>query len=438
MRGVTMLGNHDAIFGWDGKRAYLAQDVSAGTPPPRAGLGMAAAVQRLPDGSVRAFRDRLGLGKLFWVRGDDGELTWAARPIELVRAGHGFDAVMALPRGCTLEIDAHGQIVRESQSPLPKRSQALLQAATPDVGAWIRREMDNYLAAIAAAYPHRRAYVCLSGGLDSSTIAVLVRNHFKDVVAVSFDIAGPARPESEDRLAARRLAGDLGLKLIESTVTTEALLGWLDRVLVDGIDWRDFNVHAALVNAALAETIARHHGRQEPRPLVITGDLSNEFLVDYKPEDYRGRAYYTLPRIDSARLRDILIQGLETTHREAGIFQAWDMPLVQPFAVAVEAYMSLSPEFLRDECRKDLLVRHIVGPELPDYIYARPKVRAQLGGTDSGGGVLGACVDRGIDAAFLRRRFCALHGVAGEDSLERFIRGGRYRAAIPLNLEAAA
>jgi hypothetical protein len=29
-----------------------------------------------------------------------------------------------------------------------------------------------------------------------------------------------------------------------------------------------------------------------------------------------------------ARLQDILIRGLETTHREAGVFQAWDLPLV--------------------------------------------------------------------------------------------------------------
>ncbi len=438
MRGVTMLGNPDAVFAWDGNRAYLAEDVSAGTHPPPIGLGMAAAVQTLPDGAMRAFRDRLGLGKLFWARGEDGELAWAARPIELVRAGFGFDAIMALPRGCTLEFDARGHVLREHQAPLPKRSQALSQATTAETGAWIRREIDNYLAAIAAACPDRRAYVCLSGGLDSSTIAVLVRRRFKDVVAVSFDIAGPARPESEDRVAARRLAADLGLELIESTVTADELLAWLDRVLVEGIDWRDFNVHAALVNAALAETIAQHCGTQGPRPLVITGDLSNEFLVDYKPESYRGRAYYTLPRIDLSRLRDILIQGLETTHREAGIFQAWDLPLVQPFAVAVEAYMSLSPEFLREESRKDLLVKSIVGSELPDYIYARPKVRAQLGGTDSGGGVLGACIDRGIDAAFLRRRFCELHSIAEQDSLERFIRAGRYRAAIPFNMEAAA
>ncbi len=39
-------------------------------------------------------------------------------------------------------------------------------------------------------------------------------------------------------------------------MTPDELLEPLDVVLREGIDWRDFNVHAALVNAALAREIA--------------------------------------------------------------------------------------------------------------------------------------------------------------------------------------
>jgi asparagine synthetase B (glutamine-hydrolysing) len=437
MRSMTLLGNTDAVFGWDGQRPYLAEDMFAGAPPPPSGLGMAAGVQYLRDGSVRAFRDRLGLGKLFWAQEPSGRVLMAARPIQLVRTGHAFDRISALPRGCMLELDSRGQVRQETQANAPKRAEKFNGLTIPEIGAAIRRELDRYLEAIAAAYPGRRAYVCLSGGLDSSTIAVLVKNHFENVTAISFDLALPSGNESADRIAARKLAVDLGLELIECTVSVDELLGWLDLVLVEGIDWRDFNVHAALVNAALADAVARHCSESDVRPLVITGDLSNEFLVDYKPEAYRGNAYYSLPRIDPDRLRDILIQGLETTHREAGVFHAWDLPLVQPFAVAVEAYLSLPAAFLRQENRKDLLVKEIVGSALPDYIYERPKVRAQVGGTDEGAGVLGACVDRGIDAAYLRRRFAELHSITGNDSLERFIRAGRYRASVPSTMEAA-
>jgi hypothetical protein len=65
-------------------------------------------------------------------------------------------------------------------------------------------------------------------------------------------------------------------------------------------------------------------------------------------------------------------------------------------------------------------------------VYARPKVRAQAGSADPAGGVLAACIDRGLDGPSLRRRFAELHGVADPTALDRFIRAGRYRtAALP-------
>ena len=50
--------------------------------------------------------------------------------------------------------------------------------------------------------------------------------------------------------------------------------------------------------------------------------------------------------------------------------------------------------------------------------------------------MLAACVDRGLDAAELRRRFAELHGVDDARSLDRFIRAGRYRAAMPVRRRA--
>ena len=47
------------------------------------------------------------------------------------------------------------------------------------------------------------------------------------------------------------------MPFLDATVSEEELLEHIDPVLIEGIDWRDFNVHAALVNAVLADTIAR-------------------------------------------------------------------------------------------------------------------------------------------------------------------------------------
>jgi hypothetical protein len=105
--------------------------------------------------------------------------------------------------------------------------------------------------------------------------------------------------------------------------------------------------------------------------------------------------------------------------------------VVQPYAVAVDAYLALDGEFLGREERKQQLCREIFGDLIPEYVYSRPKVRAQAGSPELGGGVLAACVDRGFDGAWLRQRFARLHAVADTSTLDRFIRAGRYHTAVP-------
>jgi hypothetical protein len=70
------------------------------------------------------------------------------------------------------------------------------------------------------------------------------------------------------------------------------------------------------------------------------------------------------------------------------------------------------------------------GNAIPDYVYSRPKTRAQIGDPEGDGGVLGLCLARGIDAGTLRRRFAKIHRATDSD-LDRFIRGGRYVASVP-------
>jgi asparagine synthetase B (glutamine-hydrolysing) len=427
---MSLIGALDPVVGWDGTRIYGTEEVEAGAPPPEALEGAAAAFQPLRDGGVRVLRDRLGLGKLFWARDRDVALQFAARPEPLVAAGHALDDIMAVPRGRVLEIDDRGQLLRDSSLRAAGRVPSG-DPGLPELGATIRRTIDDYLAAVANAYPGRRAYLCLSGGLDSSTIAVIARRHFPSATAVSFDLARPDGSPSEDRVMARRLAEDLGMRLLEATVGEDELLAYLDLVLVSGIDWRDFNVHCALVNAALADAIAGEGDGEEASPLLITGDLPNELLVDYHAESYRGSTYYQLPRVAPATLRTVLVQGLDTCHREVGVFGAFGLTTVQPYAACVNDYLRLPADFLDLPDRKDRLVAAIVGSELPSYIYRRPKVRAQIGDS-RGGGTLAACVDRGVDASYLRRRFAELHRVHDEAALDRFMRAGRYRTAVPV------
>jgi asparagine synthetase B (glutamine-hydrolysing) len=425
MSAPHIVGDLDRTLAWDGSRLYRDADLTPGAEPPLALRGAAGSVLPGGDGRVRIVRDPLGIGKLFWAEAD-GTVSVAARPWRLTQAGHDFDAIRAVPRGCVIDVDRDGAAERR-EIELGGRS------SEPGAGIecsarTIRPAVSGYLAAISAAHPGARAFVCLSGGLDSSGIAVVAQEHFPDLTAVSFDL-DRGRP-SEDRVIARQLARDLGLGLLEATVTEAQLLANVDTALLEGIDWRDFNVHAALVNAALAEAIADTVADHAGPVLVLTGDLANEFLADYQPERYRGATYYRLPDLPRPALRRILVRGLDTSHREIGVFAAWGLTAVQPYAAAVDAYLALPDAFLADPDAKSMLCRQLFGEQLPGYVYARRKTRAQVGGAEATG-VLGLCVDRGLDGACLKRRFAELHGVADPSALDRFIRAGLYRSGVP-------
>lgn len=424
-QSVRVLGSLDPGFAWDGVRVLEDSELGPGSDPPAGLRGAFASAQEDPSGAWRLSRDPLGINKLFWARRPDGTLLAASRPRLLVEAGIPFEEVRSVPAGSVVDLHPGGFTEERSLIPDSWFSRAKT-ASMEEIASGIREKLDRYLSDLAAAHPRARAFVCLSGGLDSTGIASLVSEHFRDTVAVSFDLRRPEDEASDDRQTAVRLAEDLRLPLLEANATGDQMLETLDTVLLEGADWRDFNVHAALVNAVIARTIRQTETSSEA--LVFTGDLANEFLADYESESYRGKTYYRLPRLSPLALRDSLVRGLDTSHREVGVFGAWELPVIQPYAVAVDEYMKLGDEFLGSDGRKQRLCRMIFGDLVPEYVFSRKKARAQMGG-ESGGGILAACVDRGLDSAWLRKRFAELHGVDKPAALEKFMRAGRYAAA---------
>jgi asparagine synthetase B (glutamine-hydrolysing) len=431
MTPLRVVGELDGNFAWDGERLYQASDFTPTSRVPAELRGAAASLGFESPSSWRIVRDPLGINKLFWASAPESGAALASRPKRLVEQGYAFDTIHAIPRGSVIDVSGgrpEGEVHR-----INLRANEPAQNSLPRLGGAIRSVLDRYLAAIAHAHREARFFVCLSGGLDSSGIAALASERIPGVTAVSFDLERE-RGESDDRRIARRLARDLDLPLMCVTASPASVLEKLDIVLEEGVDWRDFNVHAGLVNAAMAEAIAASDGKT--RKIVLTGDLANEFLADYGGERYRGATYYELPRLHGRALRDALVRGLDTSNREVGVFAAWRAEVVQPYAVAVDFYLSLPPSLLDSAEGKESLGRAIFGNRVPDYVYERPKTRAQVGSSQGDRGVLGLCIDRGIDAQHLRDRFAHLHGV-GSEALNRFIRGGTYRSGMPMLPEVA-
>lgn len=375
-------------------------------------------------------RDPLGVNKLFFAIDAHGDVASSSFWIDLVRAGHAASAIWSVPSGRILRIDPPRRRLELARyAELSFNSDGRSEPTATDATR-IRHALDTTFERIRAAVVGRPLYVTLSGGLDSTTIAALARHHLGELTAVTFAIrerdGEPSRP-TEDLSYATRVAADLGVPLRVVHATPDELLALIDVALCYGQDWRDFNVHCALVNAAIGRAIAADeapHGR--PRPVLLTGDAMNELVADYTPVSYRGRDYYPLPQVHAGELRRFLVHGLDSGDREVGVLARYGLDVIQPYALCAEAYAALPGGCLDRPEAKQRLVRQVMGDAIPSYVYERPKVRAQVGGAGEVRGTLAALVDRGIDSAWLEQRFCDLFDLA-RPQLRRAIRAGMYQ-----------
>lgn len=381
------------------------------------------------DGHVLA-RDPLGVNKLFFTLTADGEVRSANFLHQLIDAGATLDRIWSVPSGHAAIIDPARRaydLRRHHDLPFDDGDDTGIGDDLVDA---IRERLEQVFDGIAASAADRPVYVCLSGGMDSTGVAVLARQRLPRITAVTFALAegmdrGPGSTP-DDLTTARRLSADLDLRMLEVIVEGEAVVETLDDVLRYGQDWRDFNVHCGLVNEALARSIAADaHARGTARPIVLTGDTMNELMADYTAVEYRGQTFYALPRLPMARLRRALVTGLDSGDREVGIFGRHGIDVIQPYALAADAYTAISAGAVDEPRSKQALGRRIFGDLVPSYVYDRPKVRAQAASEDVGG-TLGLLADRGIHGQALQERFAQVLGVQPAQ-LRTFIRAGLYR-----------
>ncbi|MBI4638155.1 MAG: hypothetical protein HY727_17605 [Candidatus Rokubacteria bacterium] len=382
-----------------------------------------------PEGGVTLVRDRLGLNKLFFAVHESGRVLVANYLIDLVRRGVPFEAIYSVPAGHSLEMNLEARAVSLRRyapgEPRPGTRDTELESVARD----IREQLEISFSQLAERFGRRRLCVCLSGGIDSGVIAGFARKYFRDVTAYTYGFAEPRHPKSEDASYAERLADVLQIPFRFVPASSEDVLAAVEDAVCHGQDWRDFNVHCAIVNEILARAIRRDAERSgaESPSLVLTGDLANEFLADYTAVSYNGEEYYRLPRLSPGDLRGVLIRGLDAGDREVGIFNHHGLDVIQPYGLVVDPYLRLPGAFLGAARAKQTLAREIAGDLLPSFVLDRVKVRAQIGSATEPAGILPVLAAGGCDAGWLRKAFCRLFMVREEAFLGRFIRTGRYR-----------
>jgi asparagine synthetase B (glutamine-hydrolysing) len=402
----------------------------------RTTLGHFALHQTTADGTHLLARDLLGVNKLFYAIGEDGVPHCSNFWFELIRSGFSPDAIWSLPSG-------HFAVLECGRSRLRLERYASLafgedqEFSELDLERHVRCIQNRFcevFQAIRDWSANQRIYVSLSGGLDSTGIAVLTREHLGDFTAVAFAVADCAdgSSTSEDLIVAERVARELGVRFKTVVASREQVLESLDLALLYGQDWREFNVHCALVNVAVGRAIRQDHGacHSAVPPLLLTGDVMNELMADYAPVTCSGKQFYLLPRLSAGHLRRVLVAGLDSGDREIGIMRSFGIDEIQPYALCAPAYAALPGSWLSKPRAKQALTQAIFGKRIPEYVYARPKTRAQEGSSGTGTGTLTVCIDEGIDAEWLKRRFAELCCI-DPSSLQRFIRGGFYRFDTP-------
>jgi asparagine synthetase B (glutamine-hydrolysing) len=378
------------------------------------------------------FRDPLGVNKLFF--GLSGErFDVSSFFFDLRQRGYPAEDIWSVPSGHRIAIHLDQRSYRLEKLDSSDAAKGMVARppgmAEPELTDVIRETLGLWFRRLKAVVNDRPLYVTMSGGLDSTVISVLAREILGPFTGLSFGLADDPTASSDGDLDfARRLAEHLGVKLLEITPSRNELLELLDPVLVYGQDFRDFNVHCGLVNAAIGRAlqVLRRDQSADPRPLLLSGDTMNELVADYTPVTYREQTFYDLPRLPPGTLRRFLVAGLDSGDREVGIFSHFGLDVIQPYALCKNAYLQIPEADLASPDIKQNLVRKVMGTRVPDFIYERPKVRAQVGSSKEVGGTLATMIDAGLDQTAVSERFCQLIGLS-RDQLRRWIRGGFYR-----------
>jgi len=386
-------------------------------------VGRFATAHRVGD-RVRLARDTLGLNKLFFAVDPARGVLAANYLLDLVKAGVPFDTIYAVPAGATVEIDIRRrELTTRRYHLLPRKA-----GQGSDLGAildTLGQQLRRHLELVAATFPTGRVAICLSGGADSGLVAAHATDYFPDATAYTYTYRDANGPPSQDAENAERLATHLGFRFRLVQADADTVFDAVHNAIRFGQDWRDFNVHCAVVNAILAEAIAADVPCTEPhRTLVLTGDLMNELLGDYTPVRYACTDYYRLPEVTPERLRISLVRGIQTGDREVGVFRSRGLDVMQPYATVFDDLLRLPSTVAKAE-----VIRTLAGGRLPAEVYRRPKIRAQIGDPVVRRGILPLLIDSGRDARWLENRFCKLFKIDDRAVLRRFIRGGVYRCA---------
>ena len=229
------------------------------------------------------FRDHLGTKKLFWLV-KKGKVLFSDNFIKLSKLDKSNKNIKSFRSGFLTILKKNGKIIYQKKL---KRPKIYLPDKITDknISSLVKNRVNRFLKALKSNYGNE-VCVCLSGGLDSTIIAYLASKIFKKVTAISCSMVSSNDYKkylkyndnnknffSQDFLIAKRISELLGINFKPIIFNEKECLKDLKKVMYLSQDWRDFNVHCAILNFQIAKTLKKDR-RYKSQP-VITGDFMN-------------------------------------------------------------------------------------------------------------------------------------------------------------------
>jgi len=229
---------------------------------------------------------------------------------------------------------------------------------------------DMIWLAVETKIPKEVPYtVLLSGGIDSSIIAYILKQFNPDLEAFTVSLNGDGKKKNNNDLYfAREMAKFLNIKLNEIVLTEDDVFNNINNTIETIEDKSWTQVSSGLPHIAMAKEIAKHGYK-----VVFSGSGSDELFASYPTE--RRWSYYD-DKYNEARHNLINKIHKSNVIRENKCMMKYSQEIRSPFLERnfVEYAINIPVEFRLENKRMKPLLRYAFQGLIPDELLWREKV----------------------------------------------------------------
>ena len=320
--------------------------------------------------SIYMGRDSIGSKKIFFTL-SKGKIFHSKNFLDLTKKETiDFSKIYSVPQNSVIRISKNRTIKKINFTKEAKVKKKFLKKQ-------IDKKLKNFFKILNNQYKH--IVILLSGGLDSAIIANYARKYFKkNCFAVTAQYSPNSllkkKLVSKDLKVSKLICKNLKIKHRAVLFNDTFIKSNLKKILYSCQDWRDYNVHCAVINFACAKFIKSRF--KNKKLAVVTGDFMNEFFADYDEVLFKKKIYYKQLRTNNKIRQRFFIKGLDSSARETGVFDYFKIPIFQPFHCVKTLYEQLTLNDLKNKKSKYKFNKKFLDKKIFKLINIS-KIRAQ-------------------------------------------------------------